>query len=216
MRLPLVFIFTRQNRSETDRPIRSSGADNRDSAAISRKPVGFMAVGHFERDSSNYFLPRLIGSGRLSLPVKLVAMAPGCNGGMTAAGVGAITGIGLTSGTGFFVREMVGGGFFGMELIMPSLWLEIKSEGLVGCTVMPSSRGMYRSRHPSAGRPSEAGRNDYVESPAKLERQFQEALERNRQQLDEQRARIKREAAVQADWPVLPLRAKNTVSPHAR
>ena len=25
---------------------------------------------------------------------------------------------------------------------------------------------MYRSRHPSAGRPSEAGRNDYVESPA--------------------------------------------------
>ena len=135
-------------------------------------------------------------------------MAPGCNGGMTAAGVGAITGIGLTSGTGFFVREMVGGGFFGMELIMPSLWLEIKSEGLVGCTVMPSSRGMYRSRHPSAGRPSEAGRNDYVESPAKLERQFQEALERNRQQLDEQRARIKREAAVQADWPVLPLRAK--------
>jgi hypothetical protein len=62
---------------------------------------------------------------------------------------------------------------------------------------MPSSRGMYRSRHPSAGRPSDAGRNDYVESPQRLEREFQKAIERNRQQLDEQRARIKREAAVQ-------------------
>ena len=33
---------------------------------------------------------------------------------LAAAGAGAITGIGLTSGTGFFVREMVGGGFLGM------------------------------------------------------------------------------------------------------
>jgi transcriptional regulator of heat shock response len=58
------------------------------------------------------------------------------------------------------------------------------------------SRGMYRTRHPSARRPSDAGRNEYVESPAKLERQFQKALERNRQRLDQQRERIKREAGI--------------------
>jgi hypothetical protein len=76
---------------------------------------------------------------------------------MAASGTG---GIGLTSGAGFFVREIVGGGFFGMELIMPFSPLEIKPEGLVGCVVMPDSRGMYRSRHPSACRPSDAGRNE--------------------------------------------------------
>jgi hypothetical protein len=53
---------------------------------------------------------------------------------------------------------------------------------------------MYRTKHPSAYRPSDAGRNEYVESPAKLERQFTEAIERNRQRLAEQRERIKREA----------------------
>jgi hypothetical protein len=61
---------------------------------------------------------------------------------------------------------------------------------------MPTSRGMYRSRHPAACRPSDAGRNDYVESPAKLARAFEEALERNRQRLDEQREEIRRSAAV--------------------
>jgi hypothetical protein len=55
---------------------------------------------------------------------------------------------------------------------------------------------MYRTRHPSAYRPSDAGRNEYVESPQRLEREFQKALERNRQQLAEQRERIKREAAI--------------------
>jgi hypothetical protein len=80
-------------------------------------------------------------------------MTPGLSGGKTAAGAGAITGIGSIIGAGFFVREMVGGGFFGMELIMPSLRLEIKSEGLVGCSVMPSSRGMYRSRPPPLAGP---------------------------------------------------------------
>jgi hypothetical protein len=162
MRLPLVFAFARQNRSEADRPIRSSGADNRDSAVISRKPVGFMAVGHFERDSSNYFLPRLIGFGRLSLPLRFLAMLPGFNAGMTATGVGAITGIGSIIGVGFFVRETVGL-TFGMPASMRCLRMEIKRRGLVGLTVMPSSRSMYRSRHPSASRSSEAGRSEYVE-----------------------------------------------------
>ena len=41
--------------------------------------------------------------------------------------------------------------------------LEIKPEGLVGCVVMPDSRGMYRSRRPAACRPSEAGRSEYLE-----------------------------------------------------
>jgi hypothetical protein len=49
---------------------------------------------------------------------------------------------------------------------------------------------MYRSRHPSAYRPSDAGRNEYVESPVAMEREFQKALERNRQRLVEQRERI--------------------------
>jgi hypothetical protein len=35
---------------------------------------------------------------------------------LTTPGVGAITGIGLASGTGFFVGMMVGGGFLGMAL----------------------------------------------------------------------------------------------------
>ena len=39
--------------------------------------------------------------------------------------------------------------------------------------------------------------SEYVESPQRLECEFLEALERNRQPLDEQRSRIKREAAVQ-------------------
>jgi hypothetical protein len=59
---------------------------------------------------------------------------------------------------------------------------------------MPNSRGMYRSRHPSEHRPSDAARNEYVESPQGLEREFQKALERNRAMLDEQRERIKRKA----------------------
>jgi hypothetical protein len=62
---------------------------------------------------------------------------------------------------------------------------------------MPSSRGMYRSRHPSAGRPSDAGRNEYIESPQRLEREFQKALERNKERLNVQREEIKRLAAVQ-------------------
>lgn len=36
----------------------------------------------------------------------------------------------------------------------------------------------------------------YVESKATMEREFQKALERNRQRLTEQRARIKREAEI--------------------
>ena len=50
----------------------------------------------------------------MSLPVRFLATTPGRNGGMTAAGAGAITGIGLIIGTGVFVRETVGGGFLGM------------------------------------------------------------------------------------------------------
>jgi hypothetical protein len=57
----------------------------------------------------------MTGFGRLGLPVRFFAITPGRNGGMTAAGAGAITGIGLTSGAGFLVRETVGGGFLGME-----------------------------------------------------------------------------------------------------
>jgi hypothetical protein len=58
------------------------------------------------------------------------------------------------------------------------------------------SRGMYRSRHSSSPRAPDARTrgSGYVESPAKLEREFQKALKRNRQRLDEQRERIKRKA----------------------
>ena len=61
----------------------------------------------------------------------------------------------------------------------------------------PMPTGLYLTKHPSTHRPSEAGRKEYVESPQRLEREFQKGLERNRQRLAEQRERIKREAAVQ-------------------
>ena len=48
------------------------------------------------------------GFGLEIRPVASV-LCSGLTGVMTASGTG---GIGLTSGTGFFVREMVGGGFF--------------------------------------------------------------------------------------------------------
>jgi hypothetical protein len=43
-----------------------------------------------------------------------------------------------------------------------------------------------------------------------LEREFQKALERNRQQLDERRARIKHEAAVQRGSAGIAAEDKNT------
>jgi hypothetical protein len=70
-----------------------------------------MAVGHLDKAlaiTTIYFLPRLIGFGRVSLPVRFFAMTPGRNGGITAAGVGAITGIGLSGNAGSFVGMMVG------------------------------------------------------------------------------------------------------------
>jgi hypothetical protein len=124
------------------------------------RPFVWKAVCTIGSSSVGYRLPRRTTEFGLEIRPVASMVCPGLTGVMTASGTG---GIGLTSGAGFFVREMVGGGFFGMELIMPSLRLEIKSEGLVGWTVMPSSRGMYRSRHPSASRSSEAGRSEYVE-----------------------------------------------------
>ena len=60
--------------------------------------------------------------------------------------------------------------------------------------------GMYRRKHLlSSAKPQDKRDrgSGYVESPAKLERQLAEGLERTRAMLDEQRARIKREADVQ-------------------
>ena len=74
---------------------------------------------------------------------------------------------------------------------------------------------MYRSRHPSAGRPSDAGRNEYVESPQRMEREFQKALKRTRQRLAEQRERIKREAAVQRGLAGPAAADKNSDAPRA-
>jgi hypothetical protein len=71
-----------------------------------------MAIGHLGQNSSDYndyFLPRLtIGFGREILPLRFFATAPGRNGGITAAGAVAITGIGSIIGAGFLVRETVG------------------------------------------------------------------------------------------------------------
>jgi hypothetical protein len=70
--------------------------------------------------------------------------------------------------------------------------LEIKLATQVGYAVMPV--GMYRTRRLASQRtPEDRGRGSgYGESPATLERAFQEALERNRQRLDEQREEIRR------------------------
>ena len=67
-------------------------------------------------------MPRLTtGFGRLSLPVA----CPGLTGRMTPNGATGIGGIGLTSGTGFFMRETEGL-TFGMPGIMRLPMLEIK------------------------------------------------------------------------------------------
>jgi hypothetical protein len=56
--------------------------------------------------------------------------------------------------------------------------------------------GMYRARHPSSVKaPDDRGRgHSYVESAGSMERQFAEALERNRQRLSEQREELRRRA----------------------
>jgi hypothetical protein len=77
-----------------------------------------MAVGHLDKAlaiTTIYFLPRLIGFGRVSLPVRFFAITPGAIGGIAASGALGTDGIGRR---GFFGRETVDGGFFGMEHIM--------------------------------------------------------------------------------------------------
>jgi len=129
---------------------------------------------------------------------------------MTAAGAGAITGIGLTSGQGFFVGMTAG--FFGMPASMRVLRLEIKPATLMESPLVPMPTGLYRTKHPSDRRPSHAERNDYVELPATMEREFQKRLALTASQLDEQRARIKREAEIARASTSA---GKNTVSRHA-
>jgi hypothetical protein len=81
---------------------------------------------------------------------------------MTAAGAGAIAGIGSIIGVGFFMRETVGGGFLGMEPKMRLLEQNGKLGAIVhrdklgklpdlseGYALMPV--GQYRTRHPLAG-----------------------------------------------------------------
>jgi hypothetical protein len=53
------------------------------------------------------------------------------------------------------------------------------------------NKGPDRSR-----RTSEDTRRDYVESPAKLAKAFEEAVERNRQRLSEQREELQRRARI--------------------
>jgi hypothetical protein len=63
---------------------------------------------------------------------------------------------------------------------------------------MSESRGSYRTRHKAAKAEDKRSRSDcaYVESNAKLEKQFVAALERCRLKLAEQREEIRRITAI--------------------
>ena len=63
---------------------------------------------------------------------------------------------------------------------------------------MSKSRGSYRTRHKSAKIEDNRSRSgcSYVESGAKLEKQFAAALERCRLKLAEQREELRRVAAI--------------------
>jgi len=86
----------------------------------------------------------------ISARVDLVALVgcPGLTGLIRSRMASGAAGIDGIAGKGFLVRETVGGDFFGMPEEYAPLANGNKAQGLVGCSVMPTSRGMYRSRHP--------------------------------------------------------------------